>query len=122
MENFECGLQMKRNMNLPGNAPKAFIIPKTLPECFGAKSWGLTKQAELWKPAQKMQRVISNSAKVNDDLPTKPKKLIAIVPDTLFAVSCIVLNWGLLTIVGYLIKIEVMYFGFRELDLALVLN
>ena len=65
--------KMKRNMKLPGNAPNAFIIPKTLPECFGAKSWGLTKQAELWIPAQKMQRVISNSAKVNDDLPTKPK-------------------------------------------------
>ena len=35
---------------LPGIAPTVFIRPNTLPECFGARSEGLTAIALLWKP------------------------------------------------------------------------
>lgn len=34
----------------PGIEPTVFIKPKTLPECFGAKSPGFTTTALLWKP------------------------------------------------------------------------
>ena len=32
---------------IPGIAPAAFMIPKTLPECFGAKSCGLINTPAL---------------------------------------------------------------------------
>ena len=49
------------------------MIPKILPECFGAKSCGLARTEQLWKPAKKRQIVIKNNAKVNEYFPMRPK-------------------------------------------------
>ena len=62
-----------KNQIVPGIAPAAFMIPKILPECFGAKSCGLARTEQLWKPAKKRQIVIKNNAKVNEYFPMRPK-------------------------------------------------
>ena len=70
MGNFVRAL---KNIKIPGIAPTAFMIPKTLPECLGAKSCGFTNTAALWKPAQNKQSVINIKAKMNDEFPYNPE-------------------------------------------------
>lgn len=60
---------------VPGMAPTAFMMPKTLPEWLGAKSCGLTITAELWKPAKKRQQVIKRRAKMKEESPRAPDKI-----------------------------------------------
>ena len=71
-----CTWPKKTKINvyyIPGIAPKAFIMPKTDPECFGAKSCGLTITAALWKPAEKRHNVIKNKTIGNDEFFKSPE-------------------------------------------------
>ncbi len=47
-------------------APVAFMIPKTEPECLGARSWGFTIAPMLWKPIANMQVAIKERARGKD--------------------------------------------------------